>query len=508
MAEETKDERLQTSDAPPENLEGQQTAEPEAAEQEEKKLPENRLNVEDIGTLRKKVTVTIPSERIEAKRDEMFGELSQTALVPGFRKGRAPRRLLEKRFGKEVTEDVRNAVIGESIGDAVEKTELKTIGEPDLDLEKIELPASGDLEFSFDVDVAPEFDLPPLKGIQVEKPVMEATDERIEAEISQWAQSQGRHEQTDNPAAEGDLIVAGAMIHIEGQDQPHERPGLNLRVAPGQIEGLPLVDLGKALAGKKAGQTAELKITVPEAHPNEEWRSKAATIKIQISEVRASIVPKINDEFARSAGFQSLDELRQFVRDRITTQLELDIRRRMRQQVEEYLLAKADFDLPEGVVQRHTARLVQRRTVELLHRGVPREKIDESITELQAAATEQARRDLKLQFILGKVAQEQEIEVSPDEVNARVAQIAAMYNRRPERLRQELAADGTLEQLQIVLHEEKSMDKLLEDAEITEAKHKRPAAKTAKKTKKKTAKKATKKAAKKTKKAAKKDKEE
>ena len=149
--------------------------------------------------------------------------------------------------------------------------------------------------------------------------------------------------------------------------------------------------------------------------------------------------------------------------------------------------------------------MVQRRTVDLLQRGVPRERIEENITELQAAADEEARRDLKLQFILDKIAGEREVEVSSDEVNARVAQIAGLYERRPERVRQELAADGSLGQLQVVIREEKTMDLLLQEAEITEVSPEEPQAKApkkAKKTAKKTAKKAEKKTEKKTEKKA------
>ena len=139
---------------------------------------------------------------------------------------------------------------------------------------------------------------------------------------------------------------------------------------------------------------------------------------------------------------------------------------------------------------------------------MPRERIDERLTEIQAAATEQAHRDLKLQFILDKVAEQHEITVEEGEVNTRIAQMAARYNRRPERLRQELAADGTLNQLEVVLREEKAMDKLLEQAKITEqadektaGKKAKPAAKTKKATKK-TAKKVAKTSEKKPQKAA------
>jgi trigger factor len=468
------------------------------------------VDVEDAGTLRKKVTVTVPQGRIESKFDEMFGELANTAQVPGFRIGRAPRRLIEKRFGKEVRQDVRNAVIGESLGDALQKADLKTLGEPEIDLEKIELPETGDLSFGFEVEIEPEFELPELKDISVTKQALEVTDQHVDEYVVQLRQMQARHEDSDAPADEGDQVLAGTKVTVDDLP-PVERHGVTLRVAAGQVEGLPLVDLGKELAGKKAGDTAKLTMTVPDAHPNEEWRGKEATVEITVSQVRKRVLPEVNDEFAAGAGFDNLAEMREYLAGRMRTQLVSEIQRDLRSQICRYLIENTSFDAPEGVARRHTTTLLQRRYIELLQRGVPREQIDERLTELQAAAAQQAQTDLKLQFILNRIAEAEEVEVNDAEVNARVAQIAQAYNRRPERLRQELEQDGTLSQVESSLREEKVLDKLLEQADVTEAKpeekaepqdgpgegENKSARKAAKKSTKKSAKKKAKKSSKK-----------
>jgi len=489
MAKETKEEK----------------AAAQTEEEVQEKGPPNKVEVEDAGTLKKKITVTVPREKIDGKFDEMFGELANTAQVPGFRIGHAPRRLIEKRFGKEVSEDVRNALVGESLGEAIEKSELKTLGQPEIDLDKIELPASGEMSFSFEVEVMPDFKLPELKGIEVKKQAVEITDERVDEYLDQLRLSRARYEDTAGAAAEGDAVLAGAKVTGDGIE-PFERHGLTLRVAPGQIEGLPLVDLGKAIAGKKAGGTASLKTTVPAAHPNENWRGKEVTVEITLSQVRRRVLPKLDDEFAAGAGFESLKELREYVSSQLKSRLAAETQRNMRQQICQHLLDNADFDLPEGVIARHTARVLQRRYVDLLYQGVPREQIDERITELQAAAAEQAKRDLKLSFILDRIAEDEKIEVADDEVNSRIAQMAASQNRRPERLRQELAQNDSLEQVTIAIREEKVLDKLLAEAKITEmaekpakeeakerpskraAAKKQPAGKAAKKPRKKAAK--------------------
>lgn len=431
-------------------------------------LPENTVDVEDAGTLKKKITITIPRERIDAQYDDMFGELREQAQVPGFRVGRAPRRLLEKRFGKEVSQDVRNALIGESIGDALEKVELNTVGEPDLDLDEIEVPESGDMEISFEIEVIPAFDVPDSSELKVERVVTEAGDEEVDEYVNQMLESMAKYEESDEPVEEGDMVTASATLSAEGLDEPVKRPGLQLRAAPGQIEGIPLVDLGKELTGAKPGDNVTLKVTVPESHPNEEWQGKEMTIEIVVSGVRKRQVPELSDEIAEQRGFDSVGEMRSYLRGRLQSRMEVEAQQSMRRQIEEFLLENTELDVPEGVANRHASQIIQRRYLEMLQMGIPREKVDENIAELKAAATEQAKRDLKLQFICEQIAEDKDIEVTPTEVNSRIAQMASYYNHRPERLRQELAQDGTLEQLQVSLLQEKVLNALLGEAEVKE----------------------------------------
>ncbi len=429
-------------------------------------LPKNTVEVEDVAALKKKVVVTVPRGRIDAKLGEMFGELRTTAQVPGFRVGRAPQRLVEKRFGKEVAQDVRNALVGESIGSAIEDAELKTLGEPNIDLDAIELPDSGDMTFSFEVEIEPQFDLPDTGGIKVNRETLEVDDNRTDEYIQAMREAQARYEKTDTAAQEGDAVLAGAKITGEGVTW--ENPRVQLRVAAGVIEGLPRVDLATELAGKKTGDTVTLKTTAPQTHPNEGWGGKELTIELTVHEVSRRILPVFNDEFISAHGFDSQKEFRSFVAERLKTRVQQEIRNSMRNQICQYLLDHTDFELPEGMVVRHTQRTIQRQYVELLQAGVTKDKIDENLARLQAAAEQRTQRDLKLSFILGKIADQQKIEVSDDEINSRVAQIAATNNRRPERVRQELAADGTIEQVGVAIREEKALDKLLSEAKIVE----------------------------------------
>ena len=437
------------------------------AESEESKLPDNTVTVEDAGTLKKKVTVQVNRQRIDAKFNEMFGELGRTAPVPGFRIGHAPRRLIEKRFGKDVADDVRNALVGEAVEDALEKAEFKTIGEPEIKLDEIKLPEKDEMTFSFEVEVAPEFDLPDYKGIEITRPLIEVNDERVEEFLTSFRHRYGRFKPTDTPAEAGDVVVAD--VSITGENIDFKQPNAELRVAPAQVEGVILEDLAKTLTGNKTGDSPSVKATVPAGHPNEDWREKEVTVMFDIQEVKRLELPELTDDFAKQAGFDSLDEMREAIRGRLQSGVVAEQQRAMRDQVCNFLMEKISFDLPEGLAQRHTSQLLMRRTVELMNAGVPKDQIEQNLQELHAAAAERADGELRLSFILGKLADTEGIEVDDGEVNARIAQMSAQYNRRPERLRQEMTGEGTLDHLATAIREEKAIEKVLEEAKIVDA---------------------------------------
>ncbi|MFH1881925.1 MAG: trigger factor family protein, partial [Planctomycetota bacterium] len=197
MAEEEQTEEQtaeQTAEKAEEQAEEQPTAPEEeqptaseeqttALEEEQSTKPKNTVTIEEAGPCKKKVSIEIPEEVIKNATDEQYNTLRKEALVPGFRKGRAPRRLLEKRFGKDTTEQIKLKLLADASESAVKDNELQPIGELDVDFENIEMPAEGPLKFDFEVEVRPDFDLPQLEGIPVTRTKLEVTDEQIDREI-------------------------------------------------------------------------------------------------------------------------------------------------------------------------------------------------------------------------------------------------------------------------------------------------------------------------------------
>jgi len=430
-------------------------------------LPANVVTIASEGPCKKTVTIEVPRERIDAKFNEIFGELHTSAQVPGFRIGHAPRRLLEKRFGKAAAEDVRNALVSESLAGAAEEHQLEILGAPAIKLDEIELPDSGPLTFSVEMEVAPEFALPEYKGIAIAEPPAEATQEQQDQALREVLASRGTMVPTDEPAIIGDLVVTGVKLAGEGIDQTREN--VEYRVGPGAIEGVPVPDLGEKLTDAAVGKEISFEATVSETHDNEDWRGKAVTVTLNIQEVKRLEIPELTDELAGQYGMDTADQFTDAVKARLSERLAQARQQSLRSQVQRFLLENSEIDLPDGATTRHTASVLRRRYVDLLYRGVPRDQIDQNMELLEAQAGEEAREEMKLSFILSKVSEAEEITVEEGEINARIATMARQYGRRPERLRHEMENQGTLDQVEIQLREQKAIDKLLELAEITPA---------------------------------------
>ncbi len=517
------------------------TEQPEAVEQEttplsakaeaeagEEQAPEIKYTatIEEAGPCKKRVSIEVQEETIKSATDEQYETLRKEALVPGFRKGRAPRRLLEKRFGKETTEQVKLKLLADASAAAIKDNKLNSLGEPDIDFEKIELPETGPLKFDFEVEVRPQFDLPQLEGVPVTKTKLEVTDELIDREILRIRKWSGLWTPREGGAVElEDQIIADVIIKpVSGASHPVESAvegaeGVDsaspLGTSSPQIEeeqklantdiyvrkngfvgAIPVEKLDELLIGAKAGDVKQTSIEVPKTYFKEEFRGKKVDIQITIKDIKWLKPAELDENFLKRYEVKDEAEMRVKIHDILHSQLEQQSRSEMTEQIYQYLLDNTDFDLPVDIVAEHSATLLKRQYVNLLMRGLPRQQVDEQMEQLRASSEEQAKRQFKVFFIIDKIAEKLGIETSEEEINGQIAQLAIQQGRRPERMREEMERDGSLAQLKLQVHERKCIDKLLESATVTESTaaggEKKAAKKTAAKQKSKSAKKTTK----------------
>jgi len=473
------------------------------AEEQEKKAPENTVTIEEVGPCKKKVLVEVPAEAIKETLDQQYGELRRDAVLPGFRKGRAPRRLLEKRFGKETAEQVKLKLLGEASDAALKDNELQILGDPDIDYEKIELPADGPLKFDFEVEVWPEFELPELEGIPVNRVQADVTDEQVEGELSQLRKYSG----VWTPREEGsaveleDQIVADAVLKVEDVAEEEKLDNTEIHVRKqGFVGGVPIEGLDDLLIGSKPGDTKTTEIEVPKTYFREEYRGKKVVATIQVKDVKWLKPAELDQAFLERYQAEDESQLRENLKDMLQGRQENQTRSDMSEQIHKYLLDNITFDLPLDVVAQQATTVLQRQYVRLLTQGLPKEQLEEQMEALRSSSEDQAKEQLQTFFIMDKVSDKLDIELTDEEVNGHIAQVAIQRGQRPERMREQMERDGSLSQFKLEIRQSKCITKLLETAKITETEAEKPAKKAAKKKPaKKTPKKTSKKAAKKSK---------
>jgi len=442
----------------------------EKAENNEKAEVKNLVTIEEAGVCRKKVTVEVPQESVKSMLGEQFKELKEEALVPGFRKGRAPVRLLEKKFGKEVSEQVKLKLLAQASEAALKDNNIESLGDPDIDFEKVELPENGPMKFSFEVEVRPEFELPAIEGIEINKPKFEVTDAKVDEEVVALQKRAGIWTPQEGGSVEaGDQVIAAVEIKAEDEAEPTKLDNETVTVGKnGFVGGVAVPELEELMAGAKQGDEKATTVDVPATFYNEKYRGKKVDVKIAVKDIKRQIPAQLNEDFFAKFGLASEAELKDRIREMLADRNEQQAQDAMRDQVYKYLNESTVFELPAAIVGDQSAQILKREYINLLMRGVPKEQVEEHVQELRAGSEERAKEQLKTFFIMDKIASKLGIEVSEEEINGHIARIAAQRGRRPEKMREEMVRDGSLAQFSMQVREEKCVSKLLETAKINE----------------------------------------
>ena len=435
------------------------------------------VNVEDAGPARKRLTITVPAATIAEKLTDSMGVLANTAQIPGFRKGRAPKSLLQKRFGGAVRDEARGQLISESYQHAIQEHGLKPVSEPEPvdDLDELELKEDADFSFKVEVEVVPEFALPKLDKLKIKRPVAETTDEMINEEIERQCTRFGEVKETTDAFKPGDKVVGPGHVMKEGDDEPfftHEEVDI---IVPekddggnGAVLGLLVEGLHSMLAGKKVGEVLDIEVTGPESHELEHIRGKKLTIHVEIQKAMR-IDPAEVQGVIDAYGLESEDMLREQITHALEQRIEAEQQGAMREQVYRYLADSADFDLPAKMTENQTTRLLERQRLELMYKGgLTPEAVEQRIAEVRGEASDEIRRRLKLQFLLHRLADNRDISVNEQEVNGRISMIAMQRGVRPEKLRQDLIQSGMISQIGTQIRDHKAVDTVVADAEVSD----------------------------------------
>lgn len=458
-------------------------AEKQAEKLLEELKQEVRGEVKDIGTLRKQVSVTVPAKVVGDHLKHNFDELRSDAILPGFRKGRAPRQLLEKRFGGEIRKSLKTSILGQSFFAVMEREKLEMLGDPlfqiagdkgvrlvnlEEALSHVKLPDSGDFTYTCEVEIKPTFELPELKGIEIKSPQVKIADEDVDAFILRQRKIRGRYEPLENqPAGEPDDVLIADVAFKVGDETVRTEDNLQLGVRAARLDGIQLDGLEEALRGARAGDQRKTECVVPADYERADLRGKPGVFEFKINEVKR-LTPAPLDVLLQQFAAEDEKDLRAQVRDDLEAERDRIVQRAKKAQVIDYLLANTALDVPANLSAKQTDRAVLRRVIELQQQGVPDSEIEARIDELRTSAGEQVARDLKAEFILDKVARTLEAEVTDEDLNSEIARMARLYHRRFDRVRDDLQKRGMLGQLAEQIRQDKCLTIILGDAKVTE----------------------------------------
>ncbi len=427
------------------------------------------VQVEKPEACRRHVVVTIPPEDIQRYIDQVIDELSPKADVPGFRPGRAPRKLIAARFRKEIRQQAKAQLLLDAIQQAIEQEELVPISEPDFDPEAVELPEQGSLTFEFELEVRPEFELPDWKGLKLRRVVREVTDQDIEGMLDRLLADEAELVPTDEPAAPGDYVTVDITFY-DGERQIAKTEEETVQLVPVLTFGdATLEGFDKLMEGVRPGDRREATLTISEEAPAAEYRGKQIKAVFEVVDVRRAKRPELTPELLASRfgeDIQSEEELREVIRRNLASRFEYEQRRQLREELTNALLKDADWELPQDLLRRQSQRELERMALELRRSGFTDAEIRVYENRLRQNVLQETARALKEHFILERIAEEEGIDAEPEDFDMEILMIASSSGESPRRVRARLEKSGQMDVLRNQIVERKVIDRILDHAQF------------------------------------------
>lgn len=412
------------------------------------------------------LTIEVPADQFEQALDQAFKKVVKTVQLPGFRKGKVPRKIFEKRFGVEsLYQDAVDIVLPDAYMKAVEETGIQPVDQPDVDIEEIE--RGQNLVFTAKVTVKPEVELGTYKGLEVEEQSVEVTDEDVNNDIESERE---RHAELmvkeEGKAEEGDTAVIDFEGFVEGEAfEGGKGENHSLEIGSGQF----IPGFEEQLVGKETGEDTEVSITFPEDYHAEELAGKEAVFKVKIHEIKAKEFPELDDEFAKDVDeeVETLDELKKKRKAQLEEQKKQDAENQKRETLINQVTDNAQVDVPEAMVNTELDQMIKEFEQRLQMQGMTMDMYYQFSGQDENALKEQMREDaekrVKTNLTLEAIANNENIEVSEEDINAELENMASTYGAEIDQLKQMLG--GNTDAIKEDLKFKKAIDFLIEHSQ-------------------------------------------
>jgi len=441
----------------------------EAAEGDEPTQLDLQVEVASPSACERHVTVTVSRDDIDRYLDDAFGELMPTANVPGFRAGRAPRKLVESRYKKEIGEQIKGSLLMDSLGQISEEQDFTAISEPELNLDAVEVPEEGPMTFEFDIEVRPEFEMPQWKGLSINRPVREFADDDIDQQLEKMLTRFGQLTPHDRAASEGDYLTVNIVTTHDGKQLVHDEERVTRIRSTLSFSDGKLTEFDKLMDGAKAGDKRTGKVELTQDAPSEALRGKEVDVEFEVLEVKQLKLPELTEEFLQEMGdFESEENLREAIRADLQRQLEYEQQQKIRGQITASLTESASWELPPGLLKRQSSRELERAVMELRRAGFSEAEIRARENQLQQNSAASTAQGLKEHFILERIAEDESIEVEEGDFEKEIFLMSMQSGESPRRVRAQIEKKGLMDVLQNQILERKVLEAVQAQAKFND----------------------------------------
>jgi trigger factor len=419
----------------------------------------------DIGPCKKHVKVSVDEADIKRLIDDKYSKMVVETQVPGFRPGKAPRKMIERRYQKDVMEQVRAEVLLQSLEQLDEDSKLSPLAPPDINPAKITLPEQGPLIYEFDIEVRPEFELPDYRGLKLKRPIRDFTDADVAEEERRALAPYGQLvPKPEGNAQVGDYLISNLTTRY-GDRILGTLKEVTIRIDP----RLALKDgvaeqFANQVKGVSAGESRIVDITLSDAVADADLRGKTVQTAFEVQDVKKMRLPELTHEFLHNFNVHSVEQLHERIRVMLNRRLEYYQRQSARQQVLELLTADSKWDLPQDLLVRQARRSFQRRVMEMRSAGMSEDEIRGRQRLLEQDVVRSTSLALKEHFVLQKIAELENLDVDDAEIEDEIERIAMQNDESPRRVRARLDKEDMIEALAIEMIERKALDLILNSA--------------------------------------------
>lgn len=426
-----------------------------------------KTRLEEISPVKKKLEIEIEAGEVDKRIDEAYRELKKGVRLPGFRAGKVPRKILERRFGSQVIDDVTRRLVSETLPKAVEQTNTIPLSMPVIENEILKLGQN--FKYSALMEVRPEFELKDYMGLEVEKERFSVSDEDVEAQLEEIRKTHGRLSsiETERGIKEGDFSV----IEYEGFENGKALEGIknsNFLINVGSHDFHS--DFEKALIGLKKGEMSEFDVDFGEDYSQPKLAGRSVRFKVKVIDIKEMSLPELNDEFAKNLGadFKDLNDLKDKIRETLIEREGKRVDRELKMRLLKKVTDSVDFELPESLVDSELNGAIENIRQNFLRSGSSMEQAGLDEEKLKNDLKPASEKRVKDMLVLAEIARSNDLDITEAELSGGFKELSMKTGQDPEALRQYYEANNLRESFRQQLLEEKTLNYLVKGANIIE----------------------------------------